>query len=124
MSLEIRSGLIDETMLERGLSLQIGEGGLPLLYGRRGMVLHGRKIRRVNPNQFLSGPDSLVVRHQDRRDEAAHVGGDFGDVAPYIGVIGAFHESANRPPAGPEYDRSDEQHKPARREEHMLARQR
>ena len=62
-------------------------------------MVDGRlKIAIVETDERLPRADIVVVRHQDLRDEAGDMRRYGRNIAPGIGVVGAFDEAADAPP--------------------------
>ena len=98
LGVEVRLGLADRRLLQRLFALEAVEGRLTRLNDCGRAVDGGAKIAIVETNQRLPRAHIFVVPNEDLRDETGHVRRYRGDIAPGIGVVGAFNEPSDAPP--------------------------
>ncbi len=97
LGVEIRLRLADRRLLHRLFALEAVEGRLARLDNRRRAVGGGAKIAVVETDQRLSCAHIFVVANEDLGDEASDVRRYRRDIAPGIGVVGAFDEAPDAP---------------------------
>ena len=117
LGVEVGLRLANGRLLQRLFALEAVEGRLARLDNRGRAVGGGAEVAVVKTDQRLSRAHIFVVANEDLSDEAGHVRRYRGDIAPGIGVVGAFDEA----PDGPIFmaiARADERDDAAKRRVH------
>jgi hypothetical protein len=114
-------GLGDDRILQLAMRVEIGERRLLSLDRGLGLGKSGALVAVVKAQQQVAGVDGLIVGNRDLADDTRDFGGDNGDVAADISVVGAFDEASDRPPLLAVPSRAGGEREPQRCDGQMFA---
>src|SRR6266850_4869533 len=95
---DYRLRLRDDGLLQMASRCQIRESSLLRSYGSNCSGARGNVVAIIQLHENIAGMHRLVVCNSHAGDEAADLRCDNGYVAADVSIIGALHESPNRPP--------------------------